>query len=151
MIRMFLSSAFKSLVSRNTAIAGAYREWAFRLPPGPVSKLATSMAQQRLDLGKVLAEVAGDRFLQETEVEFDIDSATLFGDADLATAKLEPKELLKKMAETEMNDHELLAAVAGAILPASSALAEKLAGEAASARKRSIWAQDHLELLEMAY
>jgi hypothetical protein len=87
--------------------------------------------------------------LPESEVEFDVDPANLTGKDAFIGAIVDSKELLKKMAEAEAGDHELLAAVAGAVLPGSIAIAELLASEADSARKRSIWAQDHLDLLSM--
>ena len=94
-------------------------------------------------------EILADPSLPEAEVEFDIEPSSLIGFNTFGTDLVELKELLKKMAEAEAADHELLAAVAGAILPASGALAERLASEADSARKRSTWALDHLELLTM--
>ena len=54
------------------------------------------------------------------------------------------------MAAAEGAEHDLLSAAAGAALPASSEAAELLAAEAAAAQKRSIWAQDQLELLSLA-
>jgi hypothetical protein len=144
-----LSLALKELSSRNGHIAATYREWARRLPPGPVTRLTGSIAEQRLDLGKVLAEIAANRALPEVEVEFDLAPASAASvDADEA-APAEPKDILKRISEAEAADHELLAAVAGAVIAASGEAAERLASEAASARKRSIWAQDQLELLSM--
>jgi hypothetical protein len=149
MTRLLLSSALKEISSRNAAIAASYRDWAKRLPPGPVSKLASSMAGQRLDLGKTLGEISADPSLVEMNVEFDSDPRSLAVWEPSGGGRLEPKELLEKMAEAEAADHELLAAFAGAFLPASLAIAERLASEANSARKRSTWAQDHLDLLRM--
>jgi hypothetical protein len=149
MVRRVLSSALKEISLRNAAIAAAYRALAKRLPPGPVCKLASSIAEQRLELGKILGEVSVDRSLPESEVEFDVDPANLTGKDAFMGAIVDSRELLKKMAEAEAGDHELLAAVAGAVLPGSIAIAELLASEADSARKRSIWAQDHLDLLSM--
>jgi hypothetical protein len=149
MTRITLSSALKEISSRNATIAAAYRDWGKRLPPGPVSKLASSMAQQRFDLGKILVETSGDYSLPEIEVEFDVDPSLMTEKDTFDRAIYDSKELLKNMAEAEATDHELLAAVAGAVLPASSSVAERLATEADSARKRSIWAQDHLDLLNM--
>ncbi len=143
------SSALKELTARNAAIAAAYRGWAKRLPPGPVSRLASSLAEQRNELGKALLEIAGDRSLGETVVEFDTEPSTLTGVDAFEGTMIDSKDLLKNMAEAESADHELLATVAGAALPASSAIAERLASEADSARKRSVWAQDHLDLLSM--
>jgi hypothetical protein len=144
-----LSFALKELSSRNAAIAAIYREWARRLQPGPVTRLAWSIAEQRLDLGKALSEIAADRSLPEVDVEFESTIASAAGvDAGEATLA-DSKAILKKIAEAEASDHELLAAVAGAVVPSSGPVAERLASEAASARKRSIWAQDQLELLSM--
>jgi hypothetical protein len=151
------SSALNELVSRNSAIAAAYREWARRLPPGPSSKLASSMAEQRLELGKTLGEIAAAiaavSSLPELVVEFEIEPfpASLGeGRSANAATPAEPKEVLRRMAETEAADYELLAAAAGAVLPLSSAVAEQIAAEAGAARKRATWAQDHLDLLGMA-
>lgn len=148
MTRQAFSTAVKELGARNAGIATAYRDWSRRLSPGPVSRLASSMAEQRVELGKALAELAADRALPETEVEFEIDPASAagvaaFGNNDAAEV------LLKGMTQAESTDYEILATLAGAIIPASSEAAERLASEAAAARKRSIWAQDHLDLLGM--
>jgi hypothetical protein len=144
-----LSFALKELSSRNTAIAAIYREWARRLPPGPVTRLAWSIAEQRLDLGKALGEIAADRGIPEVEVEFETAPASSAGVEASEAALADPIIILKKISEAEASDHELLAAVAGAVVPSSGPVAERLASEAASARKRSIWAQDQLELLSM--
>jgi hypothetical protein len=150
------SSALKELGSRNSAIASAYREWARHLPPGPSSKLASSMAEQRLELGKTLGEIAAEiaaiGSLPELAVDFEIEPfpSTLGAvRAAAGSAPSEPTEVLKRMAETEAADYELLAAVAGSVLPLSSGVAERIAAEAGFARKRSTWAQDHLDLLSM--
>lgn len=150
MERLPLSTALKEISSRNAAIAAAYRDWAKRLPPGPVSKLARSMAEQRADLGKTIREIAGDRSIPDTEVVFDVEPSSLIGQADFDIGMAETKELLARMTAAEAADHELLATLAGTILPASGTAAERLAAEADSARKRSTWAQDHLDLLSMA-
>jgi hypothetical protein len=146
---MPLPSALKAIATRNAAIASAYRGWAKSLPPGPVSKLASSMAGQRLDFGKALDEISADRGLFEIEVEFDLDPADLPGAEAMLGIPQDPKTLLQKMAEAETVDYELLASIAGAVLPTSGAVAERLASEAASSRKRSMWAHDHLDLLSM--
>ena len=152
-----ISSALKDLGSRNAVVLAAYRGWARRLPPGSASRLASTMAEQRLGLGKALSEIGSNLASlaknPETEVELELDPSpsSAFGGKDPAPEKaVEPKGLLKAMAEIETAEHELLAAVAGAALPLSSVLAERLAGEAASARMRSIWAQDQLDLLSMS-
>jgi hypothetical protein len=144
-----LPAALKELSTRNTVIAATYREWARRLPPGPVSRLTWSIAEQRLNLGKTLGDIAAEQSLGVVEVEFELAPASaagvVMGDASLADLRA----ILKKMSEAEAADHELLAAVAGAIVPLSLDAAERLASEAESARKRSSWAQDQLELLSM--
>jgi hypothetical protein len=150
MSSLSLPAALKELSSRNTVIAATYREWARRLPPGPVSRLAWSIAEQRLNLGKTLGEIAAEQPLGVVEVEFELvtpasAAGVVMGDASLVDLRV----ILKKMSEAEAADHELLAAVAGAIVPLSGEAAERLASEADSARKRSIWAQDQLELLSM--
>jgi hypothetical protein len=149
MLSLRLPFALKELSSRNTIIAARYRDWSRRLLPGPVTRLSASIAEQRLDLGKALMEVAADRSLPEIEVEFDVAPAAAAGVEGNETQLEEPKAILRRIAETEAAEYELLAAVAGAVLPASVPFAEMLAAEAASARKRSIWAQDQLELLSM--
>jgi hypothetical protein len=146
---MRLSAALTEINTRNATIAAVYREWAKLLPPGSISKLASSMAQQRLDLCETLGEVLANPSLPDSELELDIEQASIADKGALGTAMLTPKELLKIMADTETADHELLAAISGAVLLSSSTIAERLAGEAESARKRSIWAQDHLDLLNM--
>ena len=151
-----LSSAMKELSARNAAVLAAYRDWARRLPPGPASMLASSMAAQRSELGKALAEIASDisslPSLLEPEVEFEVDpspSAVIDAKSASRGETAEPKGILAAMADLETAEHELLAAAAGAALPLSSAAAERLAGEAASARIRSNWAHDHIDLLGM--
>jgi hypothetical protein len=115
------------------------------------------MTEQRLDLGKTLSEIAAEiasiHSFPEYEVEFEVEpspAALIAGKASSSGAPAEPKDLLQRMAEAEATDYELLSAAAGAVLPFSSAIAERLAAEAASARKRSTWAQDHLDLLSMS-
>jgi hypothetical protein len=141
------TEALGELRTRNLAIAALYRDWGRHLPPGPVTRLAMSLAEQRLDLGKALGEIGSDYSLRSLQVEFDAApaEAPIPGDAELS----EPAAILERMAAAEAADHELLAAVAGAAVAASSESAERLAAEAASARKRSIWAQDQLDLLGM--
>jgi hypothetical protein len=149
MTSLGISFALKELSSRNARLAAAYREWARRMPPGPVSRLAQSISEQRIELGKTLNALSLDSALSGVDVEFEIAPASAAG-SDAAMASLsEPKALLKKMAEAEAADHEFFAAIAGAVLPASAQAAESFAAEAAAARKRSIWAQDQLELLSM--
>jgi hypothetical protein len=149
MTELPLSAALKELVTRNELITAAYRDWGRRLPPGPVSRLAASMTEQRLDLGTALGEIPSIRVPLELEVEFELAPAAAAGyDAPSVTA-LEPKDLLRRMAEAEAAEHELLAALAGAILPSSTEAAELIAAQAAAAGKRSLWARDQLELLSL--
>lgn len=150
MVRLSMSSAIKEASSRNAAATAAYRDCARRLPPGPVSKLAASIAQLRAELGKTLAALAGDRAALESEVELEAALDPFSGLDSPGGSPLELKTLLKRMAEAEAADFELLAALAGAVLPASGEAAERLAAEAAAARKRSAWAQDHLDLIDMS-
>jgi hypothetical protein len=149
MSSLLLSFALKELSSRNAAIAATYREWARRLPPGPLTRLTGSIAEQRLDLGKALGEIASYRSLPDIEVEFELAPASAAGVSQVEAKLDDPKVILRKMAEAEAAEHELLAAVAGAVLPESAPVAERLASEAAAARKRSIWAQDQLDLISL--
>jgi hypothetical protein len=112
------------------------------------------MAQQRHELGKVLGAISANASLPELEVEFEVDPSYLIGVDAFRVETFDGTviglgDFLRKMAAAESADHELLAAVAGAILPASASAAESLAGEADAARKRCTWAQDHLDLLSM--
>ncbi len=141
--------ALKEIGSRNTAMASAYQSLARHLPPGPLCKLAKSMAEQRLELGKTLVDVSAFHSLPDSEIEFEMDPVSAVSAATVAEAVGNPRELLKKMTEAELADHELLATVAGAVLPASVSIADRLASEAESARKRSVWAQDHLDLINI--
>ena len=143
-------SAIKELNSRNVLLCAAYRDWSRRLPPGPVSRLASSISTQRGDLGKTLADLTADRALFTAEVEFEIAPASAPGFDAAKDGALDPKVLLSRMAAAEAAEHDLLSAAAGAALPSSSEAAELLATEAAAAQKRSIWAQDQLELLSLA-
>ena len=115
------------------------------------------MAEQRLELSKALGEISmeiGAILAASPDIEIEFESgispaALIDGKSGSGESPADPKDLLKAMAEIESGEHELLAALAGALLPLSSVLAERLAGEAASARKRSNWARDHLDLLGM--
>jgi hypothetical protein len=149
MIKMPIPVALKELASRNGQLTAAYRDWARRLPPGPASRLASSMAEQRLDLGEALGELLAKSAMPSAEVEFESAPASTAGHDAHAVSALEPKALLKRMVDAEAAECELLAAAAGAILPSSSDAAELLAAQAASARKRSLWAQDQLDLLSL--
>jgi predicted phage gp36 major capsid-like protein len=146
---MAFPEAFKELRARNLAVATVYREWSRRLPPGPVSKLAASIAEQRRDLDKALAEIAADQSPRGAEVEFELAPAQAEGVSSEDSELSEPKAILRKIVAAEAADHDLLAEAAGSALSLSTEIAERLAAEAASARKRSIWAQDQLELMEM--
>jgi hypothetical protein len=146
---MSFPDALGELRSRSLAIAGIYREWARRLPPGPITQLALSCAQQRADLGKALAEIGGEPGLRGLQVEFELALSEAPGPSAGDAALSEPGAIFRKMADAEAADHELIAAAAGAAVAVSAAVAERLASEADSARKRSTWAQDQLELLAM--
>jgi len=149
MTSLGLPFALREISLRNAKLAATYRDWARHLPPGPVSRLALSMAEQRGDLGKKLGEISASLALASVVVELETDPASAAG-SEAATEPLsDPKALLKLMVVAEAADHEFLASLAGAVLPASSDSAEALASEADSARKRSVWAQDQLELLSM--
>lgn len=153
MTSLGLPFALKEISSRNAKLAATYRDWARHLPPGPVSRLAFSMAEQRGDLGKSLDEIslalASANASANVEVELETAPASAAGSEAASAALSDIKELLKLMAAAEAADQEFLAALAGAVLPASRDAAETLASEADSARKRSAWAQDQLELLSM--
>ena len=149
MLNMPFPEALKELRSRNSAIAAIYRDWARRLPPGPITRLALSIAEQRRDLDKAFGEIAAKYGLQDIQVEFEIAPSEAVGASAEDSALSEPKAILKDIAAAEAADHDLLAAFAGAAVASSTDVAERLASEAASARKRSIWAQDQLELLNM--
>jgi hypothetical protein len=141
--------ALGELRSRSLSVAAVYRDWGRRLPPGPITRLALSLAEQRLDLAKALAELVAEHGLRGIQVEFELDPAEAPAPSAAEAGLAEPAAILKKMVAAEAADHELLAEAAGAAVAASAATAERLAAEAASARKRSIWAQDQLELLDM--
>jgi hypothetical protein len=149
MTSLGISFAIKELSSRNASLAAAYHDWAKRMPPGPVSKLAQSIAEQRLELGKTLGELASDPAISGIEVEFETAPASAAGSDAAEASFADPKALLKRMIQAEDADYEYFAAVSGAVLPASPSAAERFAAEAAAARKRSLWAQDQLELLSM--
>jgi hypothetical protein len=139
-----LPEAIKELKERNLALATAYRDAARRLPPGPVSKLAASMAEQRLDLIESLDEAAAT-CRSPGIVEFEAEVRY----APEPSAAVDQLALLRTMAKEEALEHELISALAGALLPSSTSAAEQLATEAESARKRAQWAQDQLDLLSM--
>jgi hypothetical protein len=149
MTSLALSTAIAELRSRNARLVAVYRESARSLPPGPVSRLAQSVAEQRLDLEKSLVQTASELGSSAAGVEFEIAPGEAAGSGAAAAALTDPQALLRLMAAAEEAEHDLLAALAGSILPASSAIAESLAAEADAARKRSAWAQDQLELLSM--
>jgi hypothetical protein len=149
MLNMPFPEALKELRSRNLSIAAIYREWARSLPPGPITRLVLSIAEQRRDQDKAFGEIAANYGLQNIQVEFELSPAEAAGISTEDSTLSEPKAILKKIAAAEAADHDLLAAAAGAVIAASAEIAESLASEAASSRKRSIWAQDQLELLSM--
>jgi len=144
-----LPFALKEISSRNAMLAATYHDWARHLPPGPVSRLALSMAEQRGDLGKKLGEISASLASASVEVELEAAPASAAGSEAAAEPLSDPNALLKLMVAAEAADQEFLSTLAGAVLLASSDAAETLASEADSARKRSVWAQDQLELLSM--
>jgi hypothetical protein len=147
MVKMSFPAALGELRVRNDKLSAAYREWGRRLPPGAASRLAASVAGQRKELGDYLAEASANRALSNVMVEFESSPSGATGHDAEPNLPPDQNDLLRRMAEAEEAEHELLAAVAGAVLPASGAVAERLASEADSARKRSFWARDQLELL----
>jgi hypothetical protein len=105
------------------------------------------MAEQRIDLADSLANLSSQIGLPAIEVEFEEAPATVVGyDAQDAA---EPKALLSRMAKAEAADYEILTTIAGTFLPFSNEAAEILASQAEAARKRSSWAQDQLDLLNL--
>jgi hypothetical protein len=149
MTSLGISFALKELSARNASLAAAYRDWARRMPPGPVSRLSQSIYEQRLGLGAALSELSSDPSVSGVQVEFEMAPASAAGSDAAAAPLTDAKALLKRMIDAEEADHEFLAAIAGAVLPASTSAAERFAAEAAASRKRSLWAQDQLELLSM--
>lgn len=149
MTSLGLPFALKEISLRNAKLAATYRDWARNLPPGPVSRLALSMAEQRADLGKSLGEISAPLASARVEVELETAPASAAGSEASEASLADSKALLKLMIAAEAADQEFLAVLAGAVLPISSDSAEALASEADSARKRSVWAQDQLELLSM--
>ena len=152
---LLLPMALTELSLRNSAMLAAYREWARRLTPGPVSRLTSSIIEQRFELGKALGEAASE-----------LSAATLPSARSRIRGRAIPAALIeRKLASPEpMRNLKFFyrpwpkskpsitsssPRVAGAVLSFSSVIAERLAGEAESARKRSNWAQDHLDLLSM--
>jgi hypothetical protein len=138
-----LAEALKALLSRNDALIGAYRESAKALPPGPVPNLASSMAEQRKELGKALAPLASSA----GNSEIDIDSSALNVAASLPSRAKDPASLLRLMYDAENAEYERLTEFAGSALAISAQAAELLASEANAARKRASWARDHLDLM----
>jgi hypothetical protein len=155
MMKVPLADALAQVHRRNAAIAAAYRAWEKRLPPGPVSKLAASLAEQRSDLGKTIGEIAAKPFPREAEAELEQELGSLPGveppgpGLPPGAGAAGPADFLARVAAAETAEYELLAALAGSVIAFSGDEAERLAAEANSARKRSKWAQDHLDLLSM--
>lgn len=143
MSKITLADALKALQSRNDALISAYREGAQALSPGPVPNLATSMAEQRKELGKSLAALASST----GRAEIDLDTPALEGDSSPPAVAKDPASLLGLMHEAEEADYERLAELAGSVLAVSAQAAELLASEANAAKKRASWARDHLDLM----
>ncbi|HOX33904.1 MAG TPA: hypothetical protein PLB91_16355 [Spirochaetales bacterium] len=142
MVQISYKAAIDALLARNTALIALYKEGAKSLLSRPVTSLALSMADQRRELGKELAALA--RLQDPGAGPIELESAPAGPEAPAAG---DASSLLSRMRDQESDDYELLTALSGALLPSSAELAERLAGLAEQARKRSSWAQDHLDLL----
>jgi hypothetical protein len=143
MSKIMLADALKALSARNEALIGAYREGAKALPPGPVPNLASSMAEQRKELGKALATLTSSA----GRSEIDIDESELGEAASPVAVARDPAGLLRLLFDAEDAEYERLTELAGSVLAVSAPAAELLASEANSAKKRASWARDHLDLL----
>jgi hypothetical protein len=148
MTSMPLEAALAAVRLRNEALVGAYKDGARSVLSGPVSRLARSMADQRRELGKDLAELALLPGLQEAVAELDLDP--LLFEKPLPWNTADVNELLERMRSAEADDYLILACIAGAFVPVSTEAAERVAALAEQARKRSTWARDHLDLLGIA-
>ncbi len=146
MVRMSLSDALRRVADRNEALVAAYRDGAKQLLSGPLTSLASSMADQRKTLAKDIQVIAESPF-KSSEIEIDLAPSGL--EPHPARRGTGPKDILDLAFRAEASDYELLAALAGAVLPLSSDMAETLAAHADAARKRSAWAKDHLDLLDL--
>jgi hypothetical protein len=143
MPKITLADALKALQSRNDALISAYREGAKALSPGPVPNLASSMAEQRKELGKALATLASSA----GRSEIDLDPPALEGAASPPAGAKDPASLLRLMYDAEDAEFERLTELAGSVLAVSAQAAELLASEANAAKKRASWARDHLDLM----
>ncbi len=142
MVQLSYKAAIEALLARNSALIALYKEGAKSLLSRPVTSLALSMADQRRELGKELAALAQGQDPGAGPIELEAAPAS-----PAAPAAGDASGLLSRMRDQESDDYELLTALSGALLPSSAELAERLAGLAEQARKRSSWAQDHLDLL----
>ncbi len=138
-----LAVALEASSKRNASIATLYKEEAKTILSRSISSLALSLADQRKELGKALLEFAGLDGTKAAVAELE----TRFLEAPAGSPGIEPWDFLEFAIRTESSDYELLACLAGAFLPLSSEAAERLAALSEQARKRSVWAQDHLDLL----
>lgn len=145
MTQMPYREALDALSARNAALASIYKESAKHLLSRSVSSLAASMADQRRELGRELAALTLLPSIDDTPLKIEMDFP------DFPPPPIETGEaisvLLGRMQRVEAEDYELLSALSGAVLPRSVDAAERLASLAEQARKRSSWAQDHLDLL----
>jgi hypothetical protein len=149
MMRMSLSGALEVALTRNSAVAAVYREGARTLLSRSISTLARSMADQRRESAKEI-EILRSGFGATIELDLDLADPDLLLAPVVASAIEDSVVLLTAMKRWESEDFELLAAIAGAALPASTEIAERVAALAEQARKRASWAQDHLDLLGIA-
>jgi hypothetical protein len=137
-------SALGALAARNAALGASYRESAKSLLSRSATSLAASMADQRREFGKDLAELGAEANIGDEALDAEIPLSPPLPppplDEDVAS-------LLKRMKKVENEDYETLSALSGALLSRSPAIAERLALFAEQARKRGSWAQDHLDLL----
>lgn len=145
MIQRTFKAVLEALSTRNAALIAVYKESAKNLLSRPAMSLILSMADQRREFGKELSSLALSPGIGAEPLELEIRALP-----DLAPPRSPPgdvAELLKLAQKAESEDYELMTAVSGVVLPISPGIAERLAGLAEQARKRSSWAQDHLDLL----
>lgn len=136
-------AALDALLARNEALLVLYREGAKNLLSRSISSLAASMIDQRRELAKDVASLKRQVADAGAPIDFELTASTLPPNPSGEGAK----GLLESMKKIEAEDYEFLSSLAGAVLPLSVEAAERLASLAEQARKRSSWAQDHLELL----
>ncbi len=141
---MLLGEALGAASARNAALVSTYKYGAQSLLSRPITSLAQSMADQRKDLGKALALLAAIPGVRDTYAELDLDPERL--EAPPPWAAVSICDFLALVQDAETVDYEILACLAGAILPLSAEAAEQLASLSEQSRKRASWAQDHLDL-----